>query len=89
MKQARPLMAKALEDGSYHEFVDPRLEDNFNPQEMARMVASAAASIRHSARRRPKMSQVYISYKYVKSVAIYDRKIYINIKITYVNTYTR
>lgn len=51
-------MTKALEDGNYSELVDPRLENNFNPQEMARMVALAAASVRHSARRRPKMSQV-------------------------------
>ena len=55
---ARPLMAKALEDGNYSELVDPRLENNYNPQEMARMVASAASSVRHSARRRPKMSQI-------------------------------
>lgn len=58
LKQARPLMTKALEDGNYSELVDPRLENNYNSQEVARMVASAAASVRHSARRRPKMSQV-------------------------------
>lgn len=58
LKQARPLMTRALEDGNYSELVDPRLENNYNPQEMARMVALAAASVRHSARRRPKMSQV-------------------------------
>jgi len=55
---ARPLMAQALEDGNYDELVEPRLEGNFIPQEMARMVACAAASIRHSARRRPRMSQI-------------------------------
>ncbi|KAK1357567.1 Proline-rich receptor-like protein kinase PERK5 [Heracleum sosnowskyi] len=55
---ARPLMTKALDDGNYSELVDPRLENNYNPQEMARMVALAAASVRHSARRRPKMSQI-------------------------------
>lgn len=58
MKQARPLLTKALEDGDYDELVDPRLEGNFVHQEMARMAAAASASIRHSARRRPKMSQV-------------------------------
>lgn len=52
-------MARALEDGNYDELVDSRLENNYNPQEMARMVACAAATIRHSARRRPKMSQVH------------------------------
>lgn len=56
--QARPVMSKALEDGNYAELVDPRLEQNYLPHEMARMIACAAASIRHSARRRPRMSQV-------------------------------
>ncbi|GAB4847130.1 hypothetical protein Ancab_026139 [Ancistrocladus abbreviatus] len=55
---ARPLLSQALQDGNFIELADPRLEQNYNPQEMARMVACAAASIRHSARRRPKMSQI-------------------------------
>ncbi|KAC0048438.1 hypothetical protein FH972_027078 [Carpinus fangiana] len=49
--EARPIMAIALEEGKYDELVDPRLEGNYNPHEMASMVASAAASIRHSARK--------------------------------------
>lgn len=56
--QARPLMTQALDEGQYGELVDPRLENNYNPNEMARMVASAAACIRHSARKRPRMMQV-------------------------------
>ncbi|KAL7090382.1 hypothetical protein ACP275_12G037600 [Erythranthe tilingii] len=55
---ARPLLSKASEDGNYNGLVDPRLEGNYVPQEIARMVACAAASIRHSARRRPRMSQI-------------------------------
>ncbi|KAK4393660.1 Proline-rich receptor-like protein kinase PERK5 [Sesamum angolense] len=55
---ARPVITKAMEDGNYSKLVDPRLEDNYVPQEMARMVACASASIRHSARRRPRMSQI-------------------------------
>ncbi|XP_010680801.2 proline-rich receptor-like protein kinase PERK4 [Beta vulgaris subsp. vulgaris] len=55
---SRPLLAKALETGNYHDFVDPRLEGNYDPHLMKRMVACAAASIRHSAKRRPKMSQI-------------------------------
>ncbi|KAL1195939.1 Proline-rich receptor-like protein kinase PERK4 [Cardamine amara subsp. amara] len=55
---ARPLMAQALEDGNFNELADARLEGNYNPQEMARMVTCAAASIRHSGRKRPKMSQI-------------------------------
>lgn len=48
----------AAESGRYEELVDPRLEHNYDPQEMLRMVYCAGSSIRHSARRRPKMSQV-------------------------------
>ncbi|KAK6143461.1 hypothetical protein DH2020_023809 [Rehmannia glutinosa] len=55
---ARPILIKVTEGGSYEELVDPRLEDNYDPQEMHRMVYSAAACIRQSARRRPKMSQI-------------------------------
>ncbi|KAG2315883.1 hypothetical protein Bca52824_019005 [Brassica carinata] len=55
---ARPLCLKAAQDGDYSELVDPRLENQYEPYEMARMVACAAAAIRHSARRRPKMSQI-------------------------------
>ncbi|KAJ8457810.1 hypothetical protein OPV22_030736 [Ensete ventricosum] len=55
---ARPLLTRALEDGNYDAFVDPKLGKNYNPDEMARMIACAAACVRHSARRRPRMSQV-------------------------------
>ena len=56
--QARPLCAKALEDGNYGELVDPALEGNYDLQEVACMVACAGASVSHSAKRRPKMSRV-------------------------------
>ncbi|KAK6793468.1 hypothetical protein RDI58_006921 [Solanum bulbocastanum] len=55
---ARPFLTKALEENNYNELVDPRLEGNYDPVELQRMVACAAASVRHSARRRPKMSQI-------------------------------
>ncbi|XP_073004961.1 proline-rich receptor-like protein kinase PERK15 [Typha latifolia] len=55
---ARPVLSRALSDGNYDELSDTRLEGNYDPMEMARMVASAAACVRHSARRRPKMSQI-------------------------------
>lgn len=51
-------MGKALEDGNYDVLADARLERVYNPQEMQRMIACASASIRHSARKRPRMSQV-------------------------------
>lgn len=58
--QARPLLNRALEDGTFDGLVDPRLQNNYNHNEMAHMVACAAACVRHSARRRPRMSQVLL-----------------------------
>ncbi|XP_028788487.1 proline-rich receptor-like protein kinase PERK1 [Neltuma alba] len=55
---ARPVLARALEDENFDSVVDPRLQHEYDPNEMARMVACAAACIRHSAKRRPRMSQV-------------------------------
>ncbi|KAM7509516.1 hypothetical protein LguiA_019969 [Lonicera macranthoides] len=55
---ARPLLTRALEDGNFDTLVDQRLQNDYNNNEMARMVACAAACVRHSARRRPRMSQV-------------------------------
>ncbi|KAK6916563.1 Serine-threonine/tyrosine-protein kinase, catalytic domain, partial [Dillenia turbinata] len=55
---ARPMLLKAMEEGNFDELVDPRLENNYSPNELARMAGCAAACVRHSARRRPKMSQV-------------------------------
>ncbi|XP_031255087.1 proline-rich receptor-like protein kinase PERK4 [Pistacia vera] len=55
---ARSVANEALESGNYDRLVDPRLENNYEPHEMARMVACAVASVRHSGRKRPKMSQI-------------------------------
>ncbi|XP_010939267.1 proline-rich receptor-like protein kinase PERK15 [Elaeis guineensis] len=55
---ARPLLSRALSDGDFDELIDPRLENDYNAMEMQRMIACAAACVRHSARRRPKMSQI-------------------------------
>jgi hypothetical protein len=49
---------RASDDGNYDALVDPRLGQEYNGNEMARMIACAAACVRHSARRRPRMSQV-------------------------------
>lgn len=57
-QQARPALSQALADGNYDDVVDHRLNGNYDPMEMARMIACAAACVRHSAKRRPKMSQV-------------------------------
>ncbi|KAL9242366.1 hypothetical protein vseg_016375 [Gypsophila vaccaria] len=55
---ARPLLTRCLEENNFDSLVDPRLHKDYNPSEMTRMVACAAACVRHSARRRPRMSQV-------------------------------
>ncbi|PAN31823.1 hypothetical protein PAHAL_5G445300 [Panicum hallii] len=55
---ARPLLTQALESGNVGELVDTTLGKNYNEVEMFRMIEAAAACIRHSASRRPKMSQV-------------------------------
>ncbi|XP_068653771.1 proline-rich receptor-like protein kinase PERK4 [Aristolochia californica] len=55
---ARPLLQEALNGGNHDELIDPRLENNYNPNEMIRMIACASATVRHSAKRRPKMSQI-------------------------------
>ncbi|XP_030470562.1 proline-rich receptor-like protein kinase PERK1 [Syzygium oleosum] len=55
---ARPRIGRALEESNFNELADPRLEASYVHHEMARMVACAGACIRHSARRRPKMSQI-------------------------------
>lgn len=56
--QARPLLAQALEDEDFEGLVDPKLEKNYIGSEMFRMIEAAAACVRHSATRRPRMSQV-------------------------------
>ncbi|KAM7257807.1 hypothetical protein ACFE04_013548 [Oxalis oulophora] len=40
---ARPLLTRALEDGNFSTLADPRLQGNYDLNEMARMVNSAAA----------------------------------------------
>ncbi|KAK9060768.1 hypothetical protein SSX86_021474 [Deinandra increscens subsp. villosa] len=55
---ARPLLTRAMDDGHFDSIVDSRLRKQYNHNEMARMVSCAAACVRHSARRRPRMSQV-------------------------------
>ncbi|XP_043703429.1 proline-rich receptor-like protein kinase PERK1 [Telopea speciosissima] len=55
---ARPLLARALEDGNYDTLVDPKLQKDYDPNEMGNMIACAAACVRHSAHLRPRMCQV-------------------------------
>ncbi|RZC59167.1 hypothetical protein C5167_006469 [Papaver somniferum] len=55
---ARPLIASAIETGDFSELADPRLEKRYVESEMFRMAETAAACVRHSANKRPRMVQV-------------------------------
>ena len=57
--QSRPLLNHAIENQDFDELVDPRLDGNFDDVEMFQVIEAAAACIRHSAARRPKMGQVH------------------------------
>ncbi|KAL3498397.1 hypothetical protein ACH5RR_041129 [Cinchona calisaya] len=56
--QARPHLRKALENRNYATLVDPRLQGNYNDQEMANMVSCATACVHRASWRRPRMSQI-------------------------------
>jgi hypothetical protein len=58
--QARLLLVDALETDDFREVADPALECRFSKTEMRRMVEAAAACVRHSAAKRPRMVQVNI-----------------------------
>ncbi|GAB4831768.1 Proline-rich receptor-like protein kinase perk8 [Ancistrocladus abbreviatus] len=55
---ARPLLTQALETEEFDEVADPRLGGNYVQNEMFQMVEAAAACVRHSASKRPRMTQV-------------------------------
>ncbi|KAL3840889.1 hypothetical protein ACJIZ3_025480 [Penstemon smallii] len=55
---ARPLLTEALANKDFDDVADPKLQKDYDPIEMARMVACASVCVRHLARRRPPMSQV-------------------------------
>lgn len=55
---ARPILIHAIETGDVAEIVDPRLEKRYVESEMFRMIETAAACVRHSAPKRPRMVQV-------------------------------
>ncbi|XP_074583254.1 proline-rich receptor-like protein kinase PERK12 [Curcuma longa] len=55
---ARPRLVHALENDELEELVDPRLENNYSKSDMLRMIEAAAACVRHSAPKRPRMVQV-------------------------------
>ncbi|GMH26203.1 hypothetical protein Nepgr_028046 [Nepenthes gracilis] len=55
---ARPWLSHALETGKFEGLVDPRLGKNYVESEVFRMIEAAAACVRHSSTKRPRMRQV-------------------------------
>ncbi|CAN6844371.1 unnamed protein product [Brassica oleracea] len=55
---ARPLLHKAIETGDFSDLVDRRLEKHYVENEVFRMIETAAACVRHSGPKRPRMAQV-------------------------------
>ncbi|MED6143676.1 hypothetical protein PIB30_007974 [Stylosanthes scabra] len=55
---ARPHLLHAMETHDCSVLVDPRLQNQFVEAEMFRMIEAAAACVRHSAPKRPRMVQV-------------------------------
>ncbi|KAI4373312.1 hypothetical protein MLD38_011448 [Melastoma candidum] len=55
---ARPLLSQALENEDCGGLVDPRLESNYVEPELFQLIEAAAACVRHSAAKRPRMGQV-------------------------------
>ncbi|KAL5221819.1 hypothetical protein ABZP36_026532 [Zizania latifolia] len=55
---AKPLLARAMEEEIYEELIDPKLGSNYDAHDMRRLIACAAAAVRHTARSRPRMSQI-------------------------------
>ncbi|CAL9216295.1 unnamed protein product [Arabidopsis halleri] len=55
---ARPLLSHAIETEDFTALADPKLGRNYVGVEIFRMIEAAAACIRHSAAKRPRMSQI-------------------------------
>ncbi|XP_058776436.1 proline-rich receptor-like protein kinase PERK13 [Vicia villosa] len=55
---ARPLLLRAIQSGDFSELADPRLQRQYVDSEMFRMIEAAAACVRHSAPKRPRMVQI-------------------------------
>ncbi|XP_051122378.1 proline-rich receptor-like protein kinase PERK9 isoform X2 [Andrographis paniculata] len=55
---ARPLLSHALETEEFEALADPKLEGHYAEVEMFQLIEAAAACVRHSSAKRPKMGQV-------------------------------
>jgi hypothetical protein len=57
-------LSYALDNEEYEGLVDPRLEKNYVESEVFRLIEVAAACVRHSSAKRPRMGQVIRISKY-------------------------
>ncbi|XP_047159115.1 proline-rich receptor-like protein kinase PERK9 [Vigna umbellata] len=55
---ARPLLSHSIDTEEFSSLADPRLEKNYIESELYCMIEVAAACVRHSASKRPRMGQV-------------------------------
>ncbi|XP_028754463.1 proline-rich receptor-like protein kinase PERK12 [Neltuma alba] len=55
---ARPHLIHAVDTGDFNKLIDTRLENHYVESEVLRMIDAAAACVRHSAPKRPRMLQV-------------------------------
>ncbi|KAG2376848.1 Proline-rich receptor-like protein [Vigna angularis] len=58
MVEARPLLSHSIDTEEFSSLADPRLEKNYIESELYCMIEVAAACVRHSASKRPRMGQV-------------------------------
>lgn len=63
VESARPLLNKALETEEFEGLADPKLDKNYIDSEMLQMVEVAAACVRYSAVKRPRMGQVVRAFE--------------------------
>ncbi|KAI3729567.1 hypothetical protein L6452_18228 [Arctium lappa] len=60
---ARPLLSHAIETEDFEGLVDQRLGTNYVAKEMFRMIEAAAACVRHSSNKRPRMGQIVRAFE--------------------------
>lgn len=58
------MLSHALDNEEFEGLADPKLERNYIEAEMFRMMEAAAACVRHSAAKRPRMGQVSSKYAF-------------------------
>lgn len=56
------MLTQALDNEDFEPLVDSKLQKQYVESEMFRMIEAAAACVRHSATKRPRMSQVFLSF---------------------------